>query len=281
MATYVIGDIQGCYDELQHLLEKLAFNPGADQLWFTGDLVNRGPRSLDVLRFVKSLGSAAVTVLGNHDLHLLAVAYGYAPQKKEDTLAQVLAAEDRDELLDWLRQQPLLHHDSHIEVTLIHAGLAPQWDLEQAKQCASEVETVLSSKKFEKYLKRMYGNKPDLWNEDLNGKDRLRFITNCFTRLRFVDHLGKLCLKVKLKPGKQPEGFYPWFALPERRTRENRIVFGHWSTLGFYNDNNVIGLDTGCLWGGMLTAVRIDNLADTTSPTLVQVPCVQRQVPDV
>lgn len=259
MAVYAIGDVQGCYDELMALLEEIHFNPAKDQLWFTGDLVNRGPDSLKVLRFVRGLGEAAITVLGNHDLHMLALAEGYAPHHRSDTLDEILNAPDREELLDWVRRQPLLHHDEKIHFTLVHAGLPPQWDLSQARQYATEVESVLQGEQYHEFLANMYGNEPDIWDDRLEGWDRLRFITNCFSRLRYCDGNGRLCLKSKGEPGTQPEGYMPWFEVPGRKSRDLRVVFGHWSTLGLYRENGVFSLDTGCLWGGLLTAMHLES----------------------
>lgn len=259
MAVYAIGDVQGCYDDLMGLLDEIHFDSSKDRLWFTGDLVNRGPDSLLVLRFVRDLGESAITVLGNHDLHMLALSEKLAPFHRSDTLEEIFTAPDREELLAWVRQQPLLFHDENLHFTMVHAGLPPQWNLAQAQQAAAEVETVLRGDDYRDYLANMYGNEPDIWDEDLNGWERLRFITNCFTRLRYCDENGKLCLKSQGEPGTQISGFQPWFEIPERRSKDQRIVFGHWSTLGLYRDNNVFALDTGCLWGGLLTALRLDG----------------------
>ncbi|HWP94996.1 MAG TPA: symmetrical bis(5'-nucleosyl)-tetraphosphatase [Gammaproteobacteria bacterium] len=259
MAVYAIGDIQGCHDELRALLARLDFDPQRDRLWFTGDLVNRGPHSLAVLRFVKALGERAVTVLGNHDLHLLAVAAGARPLKARDTFGDVLAAPDREPLLEWLRHRPLLHHDESLGWTLVHAGLPPQWDLAQARACAAELEAVLRGPHWREFLHEMYGNEPDRWSDTLTGKARLRFIVNAFTRLRYCSADGRLDLATKLAPGSQPEGFMPWFEVPGRASAVLRIVFGHWSTLGPVTAPNLLPLDTGCVWGGALTARRLDG----------------------
>lgn len=260
MATYAIGDIQGCFEPLQELLQKIDFNSKQDTLWFTGDLVNRGPHSLETLRFVKALGKAAITVLGNHDLHLLAVSEGHQKfQHDSDTLRPLLQAEDRDELLHWLRQQPLLHHDADVNMSMVHAGLPPQWDLSQAQAAAVEVETVLRSQDYLDFFNHMYGNLPEIWDENLQGHARLRFIVNCFTRLRFCTEQGKLSLSAKGEPGTQPKGLIPWFQVPNRLSRDNTILFGHWSTLGLHREDNVVALDTGCLWGGELTALRLED----------------------
>ena len=259
MALYAIGDIQGCYDELQRLLEHLDFDPDKDQLWLTGDLVNRGRKSLPTLRFVKSLGDRAVTVLGNHDLHLLAVSEGLQNSRKKDTLEQILTAPDVAELLDWLRHRPLLHYDKKLNTLLVHAGLPPQWTLKRALRCAGKVEKKLRGPKYRKFLAGMYGNKPNQWSRDLSGKDRLRFITNALTRLRYCTSAGAMDFDHKQAPGSQPKALLPWFRIPDRRSADTRIVFGHWSTAGYLFENNVIALDTGCIWGGNLTAIRLDS----------------------
>jgi bis(5'-nucleosyl)-tetraphosphatase (symmetrical) len=269
MSVYAIGDVQGCYDALRRLLDRLRYDPGNDRLWFTGDLVNRGPDSLRVLRFVRNLGERAVTVLGNHDLHLLAVAMGRARVKKHDTLDEVLSAPDRDELLDWLRRRALLHHDPDLGYTLLHAGLLPPWDLPTAQRLAREAERVLASGQAGEFFAHMYGDLPDHWRDDLRGFDRLRVIVNAFTRLRFCDFEGNMDLRLKGAPGTQPPGMLPWFQVPHRRNRGVRVVFGHWSTLGPYRNEDVICLDSGCLWGRELSAVRLDA-PDTT---WTRVPC--------
>ncbi|GAB6068371.1 symmetrical bis(5'-nucleosyl)-tetraphosphatase [Methylothermus subterraneus] len=269
MAHYAIGDVQGCLQELQKLLDKIRFDPASDRLWFTGDLVNRGPHSLETLRFVKSLGNSAVTVLGNHDLHLLAVAHGQEYRHKQD-LDEVLTAPDREELLDWLRHRPLLYHNERF--CLIHAGLPPQWSIATAIRCAKEVEAVLQSDSWREFLQRMYGNEPNLWSEDLSGWPRLRFIVNCFTRLRYLDPQGRLALEPTAPPEKLPH-LIPWFRFPGRLSQGQEIIFGHWSTLGFVAENGCFGIDTGCVWGGQLTALRLDGEMDRVS---VACPCYRR-----
>lgn len=261
MAIYAIGDVQGCYQPLQCLLEKIQFNPIHDTLWFVGDLVNRGPDSLAVLRFIKSLGGAAITVLGNHDLHLLAIANGKQKLKKKDTLSDILCASDRDELLDWLRHQPLLHYDEKVDHVLVHAGIPPQWDLQCALHLAREVEQVLQSDhNYPRYLAAMYGNEPNLWSDQLVGEERLRAITNYFTRMRFCDPRGKLELLCKHSPSHAPTGYAPWFSHPQRKTAHHKIIFGHWATLeGKADATNVFALDTGCVWGKYLTAMRLSD----------------------
>jgi bis(5'-nucleosyl)-tetraphosphatase (symmetrical) len=264
MSTYAIGDIQGCYQELLDLLGKINFDQTNDQLWFTGDLVNRGPHSLETLRFVKELGDKAIVTLGNHDLHLLAVALNTANKHTKDTIDSILDATDRNELLDWLRSQPLLYHDKESGFTLVHAGLLPQWDVQQAIELAQEVEYALAAGNYTDFFTHMYGNKPDHWSDDLQGWDRLRVIVNTFTRMRYCDEKGNFALNEKGPPGTQHEPYQPWFTVPARKTKKEKIVFGHWSTIYFGNiknfqDYNVYPLDTGCLWGGCLTALRLDD----------------------
>ncbi|MDH5326703.1 MAG: symmetrical bis(5'-nucleosyl)-tetraphosphatase [Gammaproteobacteria bacterium] len=277
MAIYAIGDVQGCYQPLMELLRKLDFTPTKDTLWFTGDLVNRGPESLAVLEFVKDLGDSAVTVLGNHDLHLLAVACGQSRKRRDDTLDDILASDRRRELLNWLRHRPLLHRDVALGFTMIHAGLAPQWSLPQAEKLAQEVEQVLRSERHEEFFQHMYGDQPLQWHDGLKQWERLRFITNCLTRLRYSDMDGRLCLSSKGPVGTQPERCHPWFQIPHRNSRAEQVVFGHWSTLGYYHHDGVIGLDSGCLWGGALTAVRLDH--PDPPVTRVQLDCPQAQTP--
>lgn len=262
MPVYAIGDIQGCADEFEVLLERLQFDSARDTLWLVGDLVNRGPRSLDVLRQVRLLGDAAIAVLGNHDLHLLAVALSGAPHKRQDTLSDILAAPDRDELLHWLRHRPVLHEDAALGYTMIHAGLPPQWNIEATRACARELEAALRDlDQCVRLLTNMYGNQPDRWSEDLRGLERLRFITNCLTRLRFCHDDGRLALSYKGTVAQAPAGLLPWFRMSNRRSRELRIVCGHWSALDFHDTDGVLSIDTGCVWGGRLCAVRLDQPA--------------------
>jgi bis(5'-nucleosyl)-tetraphosphatase (symmetrical) len=269
MALYAIGDVQGCNDELGALLKALQFSVDRDRLWFVGDLVNRGPDSLGVLRRIRSLGDAATVTLGNHDLHLLAVAFGSARIRSDDTLEQTLAATDRDALLGWLMERPLFHEDQAQNLCMLHAGLAPQWNVALARRCAREFENALRHDP-RALLDRLYGDQPDRWEDALEGAERLRFIVNCFTRLRYIDAHGRLALRVKGSPKKaQSRSLIPWFEVPEARWRGPRIVFGHWSTLGYFNNTDVIGLDTGCVWGGSLTALRLD--VPDAKP--VQIPC--------
>lgn len=264
MAVYALGDLQGCYDELRRLLDTIAFDPGSDRLWLVGDLVNRGPRSLEVLRLVKQLGDSAVAVLGNHDLHLLAVAASEEHMKRRDTFQSVLSAPDRDELLEWLRHRPLLHHDPELGYTLLHAGLPPQWDLATAGACAAEVERALRGSGYRKLFAHMYGDRPQRWSEELQGWDRLRFTINCLTRLRYCDPEGRLALGHNGPPGSQPPPYLPWFQVPGRRSAGLNLVFGHWATLGLHLAPGIHALDSGCVWGGSLTALRLDgSLAHT------------------
>jgi bis(5'-nucleosyl)-tetraphosphatase (symmetrical) len=270
MAVYAIGDVQGCADQLEQLLARLCFVASRDRLWFVGDLVNRGPRSLDTLRFVRSLGDAAVVVLGNHDLHLLAIARGAAGWKKSDAgLIPVLDAPDRDVLLDWLQARPLMHHDAALGASLLHAGLPPQWTLAVALDCAREVERRLQGEHVGRLFANMYGDEPSVWRDELEGWDRLRFSINAFTRLRVCAlEDGRMLLKYKGPPETAPAGTAPWFRVPWRKTDGQRLVFGHWSALGYVAENGVLGLDTGCVWGGALTAQRLD--VEASQP--VQVP---------
>ena len=257
MATYAIGDIQGCYDPLRRLLAQIEFEPVHDQLWFVGDLVNRGPQSLEVLRFIKNLGPSAVTVLGNHDLHLLALAEGFGRVHKDDTLDAVLAAPDRDQLLHWLRHQRLAWREG--AYLLVHAGLMPDWNLGETMRLAAEAETALQSEHYRDFLQHMYGNQPQAWQDALTGIDRWRMIVNTLSRLRYCTPEGEMDFHHKGAPGTQPAGLLPWFDVPARKSAEATVIFGHWSTLGLINRPNLIALDTGCLWGGRLTAVRLQD----------------------
>ena len=269
MAVYAIGDIQGCHKDLLALLSSIKFDASRDTLWFTGDLVNRGPDSLSVLRFIKALGKHAITVLGNHDLHLLAIAEGVQTARPKDTFDDILKAPDRDELLAWLRHLPLLHHDAKLNFVLTHAGIAPTWDLITAKGCAAEIETLLRSGDYKTFFKEMYGDMPDQWSPWLQGWERCRFIANALTRMRYCTADGKLVLQHKGSPGSQPEHLIPWFEVATRPTANERCVFGHWSTLGDAGYPNIFALDNGCVWGGMLTALWLD----TERPVFTHTPC--------
>lgn len=260
MATWAIGDLQGCHSAFLRLLEAIAFVPGTDRLWLTGDLVNRGPDSASTLREVMALGDAVTTVLGNHDLHLLAVAMAPATGRglrPGDTLDDILAAPDRTDLLEWLLGQPLLHHDPVLDWTLVHAGLPPTWSVAMAAQEARAVEAALRAEPVG-FFSQMYGDKPDQWSTDLSGVDRLRFTVNCLTRLRYCTAAGKLLPKLKGPPALAPTEALPWFNVPGRAAAAERVVFGHWSALGLLRSPTALGLDTGCVWGGRLTAVRLE-----------------------
>ena len=258
MATWAIGDVQGCAAELEALLDRIGYSPARDRLWFVGDLVNRGPRSLDVLRLVAGLGDSSVVVLGNHDLHLLAAARGAGLRDGDESLAPVLAAPDRGRLLDWLQSRRMLHHDASLGRVMIHAGLPPQWDLDRARSCAAELEQVLQGEASGAFFEHMYGNQPDLWHDDLSGMDRLRYTVNALTRLRACDASGRMLLKLKGPVDRLPPGAMPWFRVPGRLTAGVSVVCGHWSALGYHDSDGVLALDTGCVWGGTLTARRLD-----------------------
>lgn len=252
--TYFIGDVHGCYEELRRLLDQVAFDPNSDTLWLTGDLVARGPDSLAVLRYLKSLGDRVRIVLGNHDLHLLAVHAGISKNKKKDNLTELLTATDRDTLIQWLRRQPLLQQDPEKNIIMVHAGISPQWDSVTAIQCARELEAVLVSENYHQFLDTMYGDMPTSWDPQLSGTDRWRFIANVFTRMRFCLPNGDLDMICKSPVQKAPPPLKPWFAIPGPTLRENNIIFGHWAALkGEGTPAGVIGLDTGCCWGGKLT----------------------------
>ena len=257
MATYAIGDIQGCFDELRRLVESFAFNPARDRIWFVGDLVNRGPKSLDVLRYVRALGERAVTVLGNHDLHLLVVAEGLGKPRHDDTLGEVLAAPDRAELLDWLRYRPMVHREG--DHLMVHAGLLPAWDEARAEQLAREVETSLRGPAHRDFLRHLYGSQPDHWSEDLAGADRTRVIVNAMTRMRFCDSAGIMEFQTKGESTAAPAGYLPWFEAPGRAATRSTIVCGHWSALGVKLTPKLLMLDSGCVWGRNLTAIRLED----------------------
>jgi bis(5'-nucleosyl)-tetraphosphatase (symmetrical) len=271
MATYAIGDVQGCAAALRQLLQAFGFNRAHDRLWFVGDLVNRGPDSLATLRLVKELGDAAVTVLGNHDFHLLAVAAGHAKKHRNDTLDQVLAAPDCGELLEWLRRRPLLHVEG--EWAMVHAGLLPQWSTAMARMLAQEVESALRGPAWRDFLATLYGDTPDTWSDGLRGADRLRVIVNAMARMRFCTAGGAMELRTKGETAAAPPGYFPWFDAPRRASRDRTLVCGHWSTLGLMLRPDLLALDSGCVWGGSLSAVRLEDRA------LFQVPCEQCQIP--
>ena len=272
MSRHAIGDIQGCCDELRSLLARIGFRADRDRLWLVGDLVNRGPRSLEVLRFVRALGDNAVVVLGNHDLHLLAIACGCRPARRADTLDEILRAPDRDALLEWLATRPLAHFEGGD--LLVHAGVVPQWTVETTLGLAREVEYALRHDP-RNLFDHMYGDEPDHWSADLEGTDRLRFAINVLTRMRVCTGEGRINLRMKGKPPAPGSPWLPWFDVGNRGTRGTRVVFGHWSALGLILREDVIGLDTGCVWGGTLTAVDLDG-----GQVPISVPCNGYQEPD-
>jgi len=266
MATYAIGDIQGCYRTLRELLDVCRFDPAHDQLWLVGDLVNRGPRSLETLRYIKGLGDSAITVLGNHDLSLLMAAEGYGKRHRSDTIDDVLQAPDRDELLHWLRQQRLMHVAG--EYGMVHAGLLPQWTVREAFALAQEVEQALRAENYREFLANMWGSEPDAWEPGLTDWPRLRVIVNAMTRMRFCSPAGEMDFKAKGELSQAPAGYLPWFEVPGRRSAAAVLVTGHWSALGLRLEPNLLALDSGCLWGGKLSALRLEDRA------LFQVDCV-------
>jgi bis(5'-nucleosyl)-tetraphosphatase (symmetrical) len=264
MATYAIGDVQGCFDELRQLLVQFGFKQG-DRLWFVGDLVNRGPKSLDVLRFVRDLDGKAVVVLGNHDLHLVTQHEGFERPRKDDTFLEVRAAPDANALVDWLRTRPMMHVEGGY--AMVHAGLLPQWSIEKAVGLGKEVEAALAASNYREFLKTMYGSQPDRWSDSLDGWDRLRVIVNAMTRLRFCTPEGRMDFRAKGTT--PPPGTSAWFDLREKDSQA--IVCGHWSALGLKTTEKLAALDSGCVWGGKLTALRLEDRA------LFQVPCAGYQ----
>ena len=261
MATYAIGDIQGCYHALQALLERIQFNPKHDTLWLVGDLINRGSGSLEVLRWCYQHQDSIKLVLGNHDLHALAVAHNMRPSHRGDTLQALLDAPDSDVLWTWLRHQPLMHTND--EYVMVHAGLLPHWQIDDALAYAREVEAVLQSTQFKDFLRDMYGNTPNLWYDDLTGIDRLRAITNAMTRMRICTPQGALEFDFKGELADIPHGYLPWFDVPMRQSSNAQVICGHWSALGLQQRANIYALDTGCLWGGKLTAMCLESKAIT------------------
>lgn len=267
MANYIIGDIQGCLDELQLLLDSAQFDANKDTLWFAGDLVARGPKSLETLRFVKSLSSSAKVCLGNHDLHLIAVSLGLHKAKPKDKTQPILDAKDGEELLYWLRQQPLLLE--HDEFVVCHAGISPQWSLDQARHFAQQVETHLQGDHWQQLIAEMYGNQPDYWLPELSGIDLWRYTINAYTRMRFCDSAGRLDMACKLPPAEVvSSNLVPWFEHPNRQPLDKTVLFGHWAALGGYVSEAVIGLDTGCVWGGELTMIRWEDKRLFTQPSI-------------
>ena len=271
--NYLIGDLQGCCDAFERLLAQIDFSPSRDRLWLLGDLVNRGPSSLATLRRLHSLGDTASCLLGNHDLHLLAAAHGVRHPHRGDTLDDILAAPDREGLLEWLRRQRLAIFEAGW--LMVHAGVVPQWSRDDTLAAAAEVEAMLRGPDLPHFLHTMYGNEPARWDPDLTGTARLRFIVNVLTRMRFCSADGEMDFKTKDGAGAAPEGFMPWFDVPGRRTAGTPIAFGHWSTLGLTDRPKLLGLDTGCVWGGQLTAARVDG----EHREIIQVQCEQAQRP--
>ena len=272
MTRYAIGDVQGCYEELRALLTLLKFSPDRDRLWFVGDLVNRGPRSLETLRLVRALGDNAVVVLGNHDLHLLALVHGSDRKRKSDTIDDVLAARDRDALIEWLLTRPLAHSEGGD--LMVHAGVVPQWSVALTLELSGEVQRALAAN-ARRLFEQMYGNDPDRWSPQLAGMERLRFTINVLTRLRVCTADGRVDLALKGEPPPPPSPLRPWFTIAERKSREARVVFGHWSALGLVQSHGVLGLDSGCVWGGALTAFDLD-----AGSAPISVPCAGYQRPD-
>ena len=281
MAMYLIGDVQGCDEPLQRLLEKIDFSPSRDQLVILGDLINRGPASRAVLTRMMTYGACARCLLGNHDLHLLAVAHGARKQHHRDSLGDVLDAPDREALLEWLRHQhmALLDQIGGKTLLMLHAGVLPQWTAPQTLALAQEVEAVLRGPNAADFFHTMYGNQPDAWRDDLRDAERLRVIVNALTRLRFCNAEGVMEFETKEGAGQAPDGYMPWFDLPGRKTADTTVAFGHWSTLGWINRPDVLSLDTGCVWGGCLSALRLDplNAGQGWNQELIQVACAQAQ----
>ena len=272
MATYAVGDIQGCYHTFKALLERLGFDSSQDSLWLVGDLVNRGSGSLEILRWCFDHQENVKTVLGNHDLHAIAVALGIRESHKNDTLQYMFDAPDANELLTWLRCQPLVVTNG--EFTMVHAGLLPQWSIEEVLKHAKEVEQVLHGDNYNSFFGEMYGNEPNVWSDSLEGMARLRLITNAMTRMRICTSTGALDFAFKGEQQNIPSGYMPWFEVPDRKTKKQKIICGHWSALGLYRKNNIYAIDTGCVWGGSLTAMCLETneiiqvLADTRDKPL-------------
>lgn len=272
MSDYAIGDVQGCHEPLMRLLDHIQFDDKRDRLWFVGDLINRGPQSLEVLRFVRALPIPARITLGNHDLHLLGKLFTESTRANAcDTMQPILDADDALELGHWLRRQSILYHDTGLNIVMCHAGIAPVWDLPQAEACARELEQALSGEAFQDYLCHMYGNEPSSWSPDLTGFERLRVITNYFTRMRFCDRHGRLLLGYKGTLAQAPQEHYPWYAVPGRKAIAADIVFGHWAALqGHSPSKRIHAIDTGCLWGGQLTALRLQDRQRFSVPGLLK-----------
>lgn len=259
MSIYLIGDVQGCHRELTELIDAIAFDRDADELVFVGDLVNRGPASLEVLRLVRGLGASARAVLGNHDLHLLTVAEGFSRPRRDDTLDAILAAPDRTALLDWVRHQPMMLREG--DTVIVHAGLLPEWTIDTAFALAAEIEAALRGPGYRDFLAHLYGSKPDAWSDGLTGYDRLRVIVNAMTRMRFCSASGVMEFATKGESSDPPPGFMPWFDVPARASVTTTIACGHWSALGLHLTERILAIDSGCVWGGALTALRLSDRA--------------------
>ncbi len=265
MAIYAIGDIQGCFEPFQRLLDKLLFDPTYDQLWIAGDLVNRGPESLATLKFIRALGDAAISVLGNHDFHLLALHYGIRPRRpKDNTLDQILDAPDVAELADWLRYRPMLHHDPALNCVMVHAGLHPHWSIDEAQALANDVESLLQSSQPASALAQLYGDTDTCWANSRQSPDRLRYAVNCLTRMRYCARDGSPDYHCGEVPGSQPAHLIPWFDVADRKTATTEIIFGHWAAMGLHQQPGVHGLDSGCVWGNRLTAARLPDFTITS-----------------
>lgn len=271
MSTYVVGDVQGCLQAFLELVDQIGFKPGRDRLWLAGDLVNRGEDSIGMLRWCMAHDDSVVAILGNHDLHLLAVAEGFVPPHRKDTIGDILAAPDREVVLDWLRRRPMAHKEDGW--LMVHAGLLPEWTPGQALELARELEDVLRGPGFRAFLGDMYGNEPRRWDKRLRGQERLRLVANAMTRMRYLHADGSMDFQHKCAPAEAPEGLRPWFDMPGRRSRDIKVVFGHWSTLGLMLRPDAVALDTGCLWGGQLSALRLED------GLLFQRPCHARRQP--
>jgi bis(5'-nucleosyl)-tetraphosphatase (symmetrical) len=269
MATYAIGDVQGCYQSIEQLVKHIRFNESIDRLWFVGDLVNRGPDSLQVLRYIKSLGSVARVVLGNHDLFLLAAAAGIVALRQSDTIHDVLSAEDATELLTWLRQQPLLRREERY--VMVHAGLLPQWTMKEAEELAQDAGSALAGPQYHTFLHALFHNAPAQWSPSLTGMQRLASVARVLTRIRTCTVEGRLATSFSGPPHEAPPGYLPWFAVPTRQSAESVMIFGHWAALGLYVTEDVMGLDSGCVWGGRLTAMRVEDRQ------IFQVPCAESE----
>jgi len=265
MAYYAVGDIQGCFEPFQRLLDKLQFDPTTDRLWIAGDLVNRGPESLATLHFIRSLGDAAICVLGNHDFHLLALHYGIRARRGKDrTLDQVLDSPDVTELIDWLRHRPLLHHDAQLNCTMVHAGLHPRWSIDEAQVLARDIESMLQSSSPSSALEQLYGDTDTRWTSARQSPDRLRYAVNCLTRMRYCTLDGSPDYQCADPPGSQPSHLAPWFDVPDRPTANTEIIFGHWAALGLHHQAGIHALDSGCVWGESLSAASLPDFRITS-----------------